>query len=321
MKPSYLLSKKGTALLVVDVQDKFMPVIPHFDNLVDNMTRLILTFQMYDLPIIVTEQYPAGLGPTIERLRKLFTFLEVVEKTELSATDNPHFWAQANPLKANTFVVCGVETHVCINQTVIKLIEKGMEVHVVADATGSRHALDHNVALRKMELAGAHIATTEMCLFELAEKAGTETFKNIQRMVKGKPSLSVLGHAKPSAAASKTKGPEKLSPEETHAEEKTALVPEQEGEKTAPDAETTALPDTTERKSPPVVPAADGPAAPQDKKPPAESSADNSPSVQNLLSSIEKEVDDVHKQTDKSEKEIMNDMKEIDKLIDTIDKK
>ena len=209
MKPSVLLSKTGTVLLVIDVQDKFIPVIPRFGDLADNMTRLILAFQMYDMPIIVTEQYPDGLGQTVERLRKLFTFLEVVEKTEFSATDNPHFWAQVNVLKPSTFVVCGIETHVCISQTVIKLLEKGMQVHVVADATGSRRPLDYNVALRKMEIAGAHIATTEMCLFELAEKAGTETFKYIQRMVKNKPSSAVSVRPNLVAGPSKLKEPGK----------------------------------------------------------------------------------------------------------------
>jgi hypothetical protein len=128
---------------------------------------------------------------------------------EFSATDNPHFWAQVNVLKPSTFVVCGIETHVCINQTVIKLIEKGMHVHVVADATGSRRPLDYNVALRKMELAGAHIATTEMCLFELAEKAGTETFKYIQRMVKNKPSSTAPVRSNLVAKAPQLKEPGK----------------------------------------------------------------------------------------------------------------
>jgi nicotinamidase-related amidase len=191
MKPSSLLSKSGTVLVVVDMQDKFAKAISQFDDIIDNVARLIMTFQMYNLPIVVTEQYPAGLGQTVGRIRGLFKFLEVVEKIEFSATDNPRFWAQVNPSNPRTFVVCGIETHVCICQTAIKLVEKGLQAHVVADATGSRRGVDHNIALRKMELAGAHITTTEMCLFELAEKAGTESFKCIQRMVKGKPSYGV----------------------------------------------------------------------------------------------------------------------------------
>lgn len=190
MGRSLLLSKKGAVLLVIDLQEKFSGAVPRFDEIVANTARLVLTFQMYGMPILVTEQYPAGLGSTVKPVRQLFPFLEIIEKMEFAATENEHFWPRVSALKADTFVVCGIETHVCINQTVIKLIEKGMQVHVVADAVASRNALDHNVALRKMERAGANIATTEMCLFELTEKAGTESFKNIQRMVRGKFSVA-----------------------------------------------------------------------------------------------------------------------------------
>src|SRR5271157_2490977 len=127
MKHPYLLSRSNTALLIIDMQEKFREAIPHFDDLVDNIARCVLTFQMFKMPVLVTEQYPAGLGSTVDPIRKLFTFLEVTEKLELSVTENPHFWAQVKPLNIKTFVVCGIETHVCVNQTVLSLIEKGMQ--------------------------------------------------------------------------------------------------------------------------------------------------------------------------------------------------
>jgi nicotinamidase-related amidase len=335
MQTSFLLSKTGTVLIVIDVQDKFKPAIPHFESLVDNITRLILTFQMFRMPVIVTEQYPKGLGPTVERLRKLFPLLEVVEKLELAATDNPRFESLVNPLKATTFVVCGVETHVCVSQTVIKLIEKGMQVHVVADAIGSRRPLDHNIALRKMELAGARIATTEMCLFELAEKAGTETFKNIQRMVKGKPSgmdrvlpKSAPG-APPAMSPTKTAGLPKGAgagattpiPQEMDGEKTRSLTETAEGEKTRAATETTVLADVPPERKQPTPPQAsgDGSKAPAKAKEPAAGGGD--PALKDLLQSIEKEVDGAVKNSDKSEKEIMNDMQEIDKLIGNIGNK
>jgi hypothetical protein len=274
--------------------------------MVDNNTRLVLTFQMFRMPVVVTEQYPKGLGPTVERLRKLFTFLEVVEKTELSATDNPRFWSHVNPLKATTFVVCGVETHICVCQTVIKLIEKGLRVHIVADATGSRHPLDQNVALRKMELAGAHITTTEMCMFELAEKAGTETFKNIQRMVTGKPSMAVHASRKSVPDTEKTA----IMDEETPAGDSLEQVSAHNVEKDASSVETTVVAENPEQR-PSASPEADA----------ASGTEAGSSSVQALLQSVEKEVGGAVKNTDKSEKEIMNDMQEIDKLLGTIDKK
>jgi nicotinamidase-related amidase len=185
MKHKHTLTKSKTALLVIDVQDKFAPAIPDFDNLVTNVTRLVLTFEMFKMPIVVTEQYPEGLGNTVEKIEELFTVLEVVEKMELAATDNGQFMEKVNKLGCDSFVVCGIETHVCVNQTVLGLLALGKTVHVVADAAGSRHSFDHSTGLRKMENAGALVTSTEMVMFELADRGGTESFKNIQTMVKG----------------------------------------------------------------------------------------------------------------------------------------
>jgi nicotinamidase-related amidase len=184
MKQSLILSKNNTILLIIDVQKKLMPVISNDQNIVENISRLISTFQILGMPIVLTEQYPKGLGGTVEQVRKLIPTLTAVPKNEFAATDNPEFWSHINIHKPNAFVICGVETHVCVSQTVIRLIEKEIQVHVVADAVGSRHLLDHEMGLKKMERAGAILSTTEMCLFELAEKAGTETFKSIQQLVK-----------------------------------------------------------------------------------------------------------------------------------------
>ena len=192
MKHKHTLTRSKTALLVIDVQDKFAPVIQGFDDLVTNATRLVLTFEMFNLPIIVTEQYPEGLGNTVEKLEEQFTMLEVVEKLEFAATENMQFMEKVNKLGCDTFVVCGIETHVCINQTVLGLLSMGKTVHVVADAVGARHAVDHSTGLRKMENAGALITTTETVMFELAERAGTDSFKNIQTMVKAPKTKTVV---------------------------------------------------------------------------------------------------------------------------------
>lgn len=199
MKHPHSVSRTETALLVVDMQESMRDWVPRFDDLMNNIAKLVLTFQMFEMPVLVTEQDPATLGNTVEPVRKLFKFLEVTEKMEFAATDNPHFQAQLNPLGVKTFIVCGVETHVSVCQTILGLLDQGLAVHVVADAVHARHALSHSLALRKMELAGAHIATTEMCLFELAQKADADGFKNIQRMVKGK--FLPGGRGRPSAPA------------------------------------------------------------------------------------------------------------------------
>ncbi|MBD3344832.1 MAG: isochorismatase family protein [Chitinivibrionales bacterium] len=196
MKHPYTLSKEKTGLLVVDVQEKFAPVIPDFDEMVHNIVKLILTFQMFKMPVMVTEQYPKGLGNTLEKIRGQFTFLEVVEKLEMACTDNTHFWAQLNPLELDTIVVCGVETHVCINQTVLGLLQNEYTVHCVADAVGARNEFDHQIGFQKMVHAGAIPTTTEICLFELAQKGGTQSFKYIQKMVKSKLKKSLPSESK-----------------------------------------------------------------------------------------------------------------------------
>ncbi|MBD3322805.1 MAG: isochorismatase family protein [Chitinivibrionales bacterium] len=195
MKHPHILSKDNTGLLVVDVQEKFAPAIPGFDEMVHNIVKLILTFQMFKMPVLVTEQYPRGLGNTVEKIRRQFTFLEVIEKLELACTDNTHFWTQLNPLELETIVVCGIETHVCVNQTVLGLIDKGFTVHCVADAAGSRNSLDHEIGIQKMAGAGALISTTEISLFELAQKAGTQSFKYIQKMVKSRIKKETSEHS------------------------------------------------------------------------------------------------------------------------------
>jgi hypothetical protein len=261
---------------------------------------------MYDMPIIVTEQNPVKLGGTVEPVRKLFTFLEVVEKMEFAATDNPHFWPQVNAIKPHTFVVCGVETHVCVNQTVCKLIEKGMNVHVVADAVNSRNVLDHNVGLRKMELAGAHITTTEMCLFELTEKAGTESFKNIQRMVKGRPLINFRQST--SAAKAAPPPPQTPPPEQTTAPKDT--MEEHAGASSKETSPAQGGLEEIQRASP-----ADDVLDMIEIAPPAAEAA----RVEALLETIEAEKDGPRALTEKTEEEIDKDLRDIDALLGNMD--
>lgn len=207
MKHPHTVARTKTGLIVVDLQEKFRPAIGGFEGIVENAVRLILTFQMFKMPILVTEQYPRGLGSTVGKVRSQFSLLEVIEKMELACGENAEFRARMGALALETVVVCGIETHVCINQTVLGLVQAGMNVHVVSDAVGSRKTGDHECALEKMRQAGAIVDTTEIVLFELAEKAGTQSFKNIQTMVKGRPVRSEA-----SVGAESTPGTESVRP-------------------------------------------------------------------------------------------------------------
>jgi nicotinamidase-related amidase len=171
-----LLARDRAALVVVDVQEGFRPY-PTFAAVAASCGTLLQAARILELPRVVTEQYPRGLGATapevgLEQERP-------IEKTVFSA-------ARAEGFDLGTrdqAIVCGIETHVCVSQTVHDLLERGVEVHVPADAVGSRHQLDHDSGLERMERAGAVVTSVEAALFELLERAGTPEFKAVQKLI------------------------------------------------------------------------------------------------------------------------------------------
>lgn len=168
------------------MQEKFKPVILGFEEIVQNIVKLVLACQLYELPVIVTEQNPAGLGKTLGIIRSQFDPFEPVEKQAFSCVQDKEFIKRFNKLGLENVVVCGIESHVCINQTVLGLVQKKVNVHVVVDAISARRGLDHRMAMEKMLQAGAIPATTEMVLFELLGSADAPEFKKVQRMVKSR---------------------------------------------------------------------------------------------------------------------------------------
>jgi len=179
-----LLEKGNVALVVIDMQEKFKPVIPEFDKLVKNVKTLVQCFQMWKLPVLVTEQYPQGLGETVKELKDCFHIIEISEKTTFSCVQNDHFNVSLNRLNVNRLVVCGIESHVCVHQTVHDLLHRHYNVWVVRDAIGSRDPQNAEVGFQRMVGAGALPTSTEMLLFEMAFEAGSEGFKELQKLVK-----------------------------------------------------------------------------------------------------------------------------------------
>jgi nicotinamidase-related amidase len=171
-----LLRRDGTALVVVDVQEGFRPYAS-FQSVADSCAKLLSGARILGMPALVSEQYPKGLGHSAPELgvqdeRK-------VEKTVFSAARAEGFELEGRPQA----IVCGIETHVCVSQTVHDLLAEGVEVHVPADAVGSRHALDYERGLERLERAGAVVTTVEAALFELLERAGTPEFKAVQKLI------------------------------------------------------------------------------------------------------------------------------------------
>jgi len=171
-----LLNRDRAALVVVDVQEGFRPY-ESFAGVADACAKLVQAARILDVPRVVSEQYPKGLGHTAPEVG-----LEdelTIEKSVFSAARADGFDLGGSDLA----VVCGIETHVCVSQTVHDLLERGIEVHVPADAVGSRHAIDYERGLERLERAGAVVTTVEAALFELLERAGTPEFKAVQKLI------------------------------------------------------------------------------------------------------------------------------------------
>jgi nicotinamidase-related amidase len=172
-----LLARAQATLVVVDVQEAFRPY-GCFAQVAANCAKLMQGARILDVPRVVSEQYPRGLGHTAPEVG--LADEAILEKTVFSAARAEGFDLEGR----RQAVVCGIETHVCVSQTVHDLLAAGVEVHVPADAVGSRHELDYERGLERLERAGAVVTTVEAVLFELLERAGTPEFKAVQGLIK-----------------------------------------------------------------------------------------------------------------------------------------
>ena len=180
-----LLRRDETGLIVVDVQEGFRSVIDGFDEMAHNVGILAEGFGILGRPVLVSEQYPKGLGHTVAEVEeRLPAFTERVEKMRFSACGVEGFEKALKGSRCSRWVVCGIETHVCVNQTVHDLLEHGYEVHVAEDAVSSRTPANRRIAMGKMLAAGAHATSAEMALFEMLEQAGGDEFKAISKLVR-----------------------------------------------------------------------------------------------------------------------------------------
>ncbi len=176
-----LLDRRLSRLLVIDVQKKLVDVIPVAKQLVMNCVRLVQAAGLCNVPVFATEQYPKGLGPTVKPLAQLLP--ERPEKLRFSCVECLG-WRPAGESECRDVVLAGIETHVCVLQTALDLLSLGYNVFVPADAVASRHKLDWEWALRRLETNGVTVTTTEAVLFEWCETAAFERFKELSLLVK-----------------------------------------------------------------------------------------------------------------------------------------
>jgi len=179
-----MLSLDNAVLVVVDFQDGLLPKIHAGDAAVDRSVKLIRFARQLDVPIVWTEQYPKGLGPTNHEVAAELDGLEPIEKVSFGCFGEPAFVASLAGTKRKQLLVVGIETHVCVLQTVLAGMDRGYEAFVARDAVGSRHAGDYEAGLDRMAANGAQIVTVEMAMFEILRQAGTPEFKKILPLIK-----------------------------------------------------------------------------------------------------------------------------------------
>jgi nicotinamidase-related amidase len=173
-----------TALVVIDVQGNLARIVHDSETLLKNAAILAQGMAVLDVPIVTTEQYPKGLGPTVPELAAHIGPAPVIEKSTFSCCGCEPFDQRLRELHRGDIALCGIEAHVCVYQTARDLLRQGFRVHLVTDAISSRREANTRLAIEKLQGMGALLTSTEMLLFELLRASGTPQFKAISRLVR-----------------------------------------------------------------------------------------------------------------------------------------
>jgi len=178
-----LINKSG--LLIIDAQEKIINPIRDKDQIITNIKLMLNAYQILGENIYLSEQSPQKLGKTIPELLPKKKF-KLFEKVEFSLGFNSQFKNELTNKNIKNLIVCGFETHICVQQTVLDLIYRNIKVYIVVDAMGSRNDIDHQIGLKRMLSKGAIISTSESIIFELCETSSRDEFKAISNIIKNK---------------------------------------------------------------------------------------------------------------------------------------
>ena len=181
VRSNEMMRRTDTALIVVDLQERLLPALFNADVVEWNTGRLLRCAETFGVPVLATEQYPKGLGSSVPSLAPRLG--DPVAKVCFSCVEADAFREQLVGQSHRKLLLCGAETHVCIQQTALDLLSLGYTVYLAADATGARSVLDHDLALRRMENCGVIVTTTETALFEWCEQASGAEFKAVRELV------------------------------------------------------------------------------------------------------------------------------------------
>jgi hypothetical protein len=177
------IEKEETLCLAIDYQEKLMPVIERKEEMTGRSVRLLKGMKILHIPLIVTEQYPKGLGNTVSGIKEA-ACTEALEKIEFSCAQNQNVMDRIKEYQKKNILICGIEAHICVLQTVIDLQREGYQTVLAADCIGSRREEDKFFAIERAKAEGSVITTSEAILYELMKKAGTQEFREILKMIK-----------------------------------------------------------------------------------------------------------------------------------------
>jgi nicotinamidase-related amidase len=179
-----MLKLENTAVIIIDMQAKLWNVMSEKEALLANVQKLVKGIQVLGVPIVLTEQNPQGLGPTMPELMQLLTETQPIPKFCFSCHQDKNFEQTIFRLKKQQLLICGIESHICVYQTALDLMNHGYEIQVIADAVSSRVPTNRDITLMRVQSEGAKLTTVEMALYELLQTAENPKFKEMLRVVK-----------------------------------------------------------------------------------------------------------------------------------------
>ena len=179
-----LVNAGDCVLLVVDPQEKLVRMIHNREEVVQTISQLLRFAAVFDIPVVLTEHYPQGLGYTVDEVKAALPAYRPVIKRIFSCFGVPEFGEALAATGRKRLLVTGIETHICVCQTVHDALHRGYQVQVVADATGTRRRQDHDIALERMRRAGAVVTTSEALIYEVTYRADSEEFRKVLDLVK-----------------------------------------------------------------------------------------------------------------------------------------
>ena len=179
-----MLKAENAVLVVIDLQGNLYRSMDEKLFLLENSRKIIRGVPLFGIPLVVTEQTPNKLGPTIPEIGELLGGVTLIAKADFSCWQNQDFVREVKSRNRTDILVAGIEAHVCVYQTVMDMLDEGYRVHVVADAVSSRTARNREIGIARMRDAGAAIVSAEMVLFELLQTAESDKFKDVFKIVK-----------------------------------------------------------------------------------------------------------------------------------------